>query len=191
MDELVGEREDLGRLGVGTVHEHQRSKAVDEGETAELLGMVDESSQRIRPGVTPLARVDLLDHLPLLDVDLLDASHHILRALFEAFRLEVRYHKDDHHALVRAAIAKDTIDYLDTNVIPLFAEQSAKENGRTVNAKRHPGPRDSVSHLCRAPGRSRASPPTGRPVEPAAGAGVRGTGSDWAGGGNPTHIAAM
>ena len=149
MDELVGEREDLGRLGVGTVHEHQRSEAVDEGETAELLGMVDEGSQRIRPGVTPLARVDLLDQLPLLDVDLLDASHHILRALFEAFRLEVRYHKDDHHALVRAAIAKDTIDYLDTNVIPLFAEQSAKENGRTVNAKRHPGPRDSVSHLCR------------------------------------------
>ena len=88
--------------------------------------------------------VELLDELPAVDVDLLDALHHILRALFEGFRLEVRYHKADHHALVRATIAEDIIGYLDTNVIALFAEQ-------TVGQKRRPGPRDSVSHLRGAP----------------------------------------
>jgi hypothetical protein len=84
--------------------------------------------------------------------DLLDAPHHILRALFEGFRLEARYHKADHQALVRATIAEDTIDYLDTNVIALFAE-------RTVGEKRRPGPRATVSHLRGAPGRVRTCDP--------------------------------
>jgi len=91
-----------------------------------------------------------------------DAPHHILRALFEGFRLEVRYHKADHHALVRITLAEDTIDYLDTNVVALFSE-------RTVGEKRRPGPRATVSHLRGAPGRSRASPPTGRAAESTAG----------------------
>ena len=106
--------------------------------------------------------VELLDELPVVDVDLLDAPQHILRALFEGFRLEVRYHKADHHALVRATIAEDTIDYLDTNVIALFAE-------RTVGEKRRPGPRDSASHLRGAPGRTRTCDPPlrRRPLYPA------------------------
>ena len=94
--------------------------------------------------------VELLDALPIVDADLLDAPQHILRTLFEGFRLEVRYHKPDHHALVRATIAEDTIDYLDTNVIALFAQQ-------TANGKRRPGPRATVSHLRGAPGRIRTS----------------------------------
>ncbi len=39
VDEFMGERENLGRLGVGTVHEHQRREPVNEGEAAELLGV--------------------------------------------------------------------------------------------------------------------------------------------------------
>ncbi|MGH9128597.1 MAG: hypothetical protein ACRDY2_06450 [Acidimicrobiales bacterium] len=99
--------------------------------------------------------------LPALDIDLLDAPHHILRMLFESFRLEVRYHKPDHHALARATIADDTIDHLDTNVIPLLAE-------RVTNGKRCPSPRATVSHLRAAPGRSWGSPPTHRTAEPVA-----------------------
>jgi len=100
---------------------------------------------------TQTVPVELLDALPVVEVDLLDAPHHILRALFEGFRLEVRYHKADHHALVRATIAEDTIDYLDTNVIALFAEQ-------TVDEKRRLGPRATVSHLRGAPGLPQCEP---------------------------------
>jgi site-specific DNA recombinase len=103
---------------------------------------------RDRLGELEAERQAKLDALPVVDVDLLDAPHHILRALFEGFRLEVRYHKADHHALVRITLAEDTIDYLDTNVVALFSE-------RTVGEKRRPGPRATVSHLRGAPGRIR------------------------------------
>lgn len=52
----------------------------------------------------------LVDELPLLDRDLLDAPHDKLRGLFEAFRLVVRYDKRHHHATVQVTIAGDTAE---------------------------------------------------------------------------------
>ena len=59
----------------------------------------------------------LLDELPLLDADLLSAPDDKLRAIFEAFRLVVRYDKRHHHATVQVTIVGDTAEHLDANIV--------------------------------------------------------------------------
>jgi site-specific DNA recombinase len=69
------------------------------------------------------SQVDLLEELPLLDIDLLNVPDDILRRLFEAFRLVIRYDRPEHHAVVQATIADGTADHLDSTVVPLVHRQ--------------------------------------------------------------------
>jgi site-specific DNA recombinase len=90
--------------------------------------------------------VNLLDELPVLDIDLLDAPDEHLRALFEGFRLEVRYDRRDNHAVVRVTLADDSIDTLGSNVVPLFTDGAGGTGPRPPGAARH------RSHVVGAPG---------------------------------------
>jgi recombinase len=57
--------------------------------------------------------VDLLELLPLLTPDRLAAAPEpLLRALFERFQLQVRYHKPQNRATVRVALSDDSLDGL-------------------------------------------------------------------------------
>jgi site-specific DNA recombinase len=81
--------------------------------------------------------VDLLDQLPVLGADLLDAPAEQLRHLFEAFRLVVRYNKPDHRALVQVTLTDDTIDHLNTNVIPLVTREDRRLQRTSATTPRH------------------------------------------------------
>jgi site-specific DNA recombinase len=95
---------------------------------------------------------ELLDRLPILDIDLLDAPDEQLRHLFEAFRLVIHYHRARHEAVIRVTLTDDTIDHLDTNILPLLTPEG-----------RHPRP--TANHPPRA--RICDVPPTGfEPVLP-------------------------
>jgi hypothetical protein len=57
--------------------------------------------------------VDLLEALPLLTPErLAGAPEPLLRALFERFQLEVRYHRPQNRATVRVAPSDDSLDGL-------------------------------------------------------------------------------
>lgn len=57
--------------------------------------------------------VDLLELLPLLTPERLAAAPEpLLRALFERFQLQVRYHKPQNRATVRVALSDDSLDGL-------------------------------------------------------------------------------
>jgi hypothetical protein len=57
--------------------------------------------------------VDLLELLPLLTSERLGAAPEpLLRALFERFQLQVRYHKPQNRATVRVALSDDSLDGL-------------------------------------------------------------------------------
>jgi hypothetical protein len=57
--------------------------------------------------------VDLLELLPLLTSERLGAApESLLRALFERFQLQVRYHKPQNRATVRVALSDDSLDGL-------------------------------------------------------------------------------
>jgi hypothetical protein len=72
---------------------------------AELRAVVDE-----RPDADAQS-VDLLELLPLLTSERLAAAPEpLLRALFEWFQLEVRYHKPQNRATVRVALSHDSLD---------------------------------------------------------------------------------
>jgi hypothetical protein len=57
--------------------------------------------------------VDLLELLPLLTPERLAAAPEpLLRALFERFQLQVRYHKPQNRATIRVALSDDSLDGL-------------------------------------------------------------------------------
>jgi hypothetical protein len=61
--------------------------------------------------------VDLLELLPLLTSERLGAAPEpLLRALFERFQLQVRYHQPQNRATVRVALSDDSLDGLLTSV---------------------------------------------------------------------------
>jgi len=61
--------------------------------------------------------VELLELLPLLTAERLAAAPEpLLRALFERFQLQVRYHKPQNRATVRVALSDDSLDGLLTSV---------------------------------------------------------------------------
>jgi hypothetical protein len=86
---------------LGDLDREQQSKL------AELRAVVAE-----RPDADQQA-VDLLELLPLLTTDRLAAAPEpLLRALFERFQLQVRYHKPQNRATVRVALSDDSLDGL-------------------------------------------------------------------------------
>jgi hypothetical protein len=78
---------------------------------------------------TDPASRDLLDQLPVGDVKLSFAPEHVLRRMFELFRLQVRYDKVGSWATCRVAIREETLDQLLTDSSALLAAQTNDPDG--------------------------------------------------------------
>jgi hypothetical protein len=97
-----------GSCGVPRVARGRRSRAGWRSRPAEartsVLGQ--------RPDADEQA-VDLLELLPLLTPEqLATAPEPLLRALFERFQLQIRYHKPQNRATIRVALSDDSLDGL-------------------------------------------------------------------------------
>jgi hypothetical protein len=91
----------------------------------------------------------LLDELPVLDVDFSAVPESILRPFFDAFRLEARYDKHQHHITVRVTITGDTVNTILPAVTSVAVKKHAAERPRPA--------RRSVTHVVVAPGRIRTT----------------------------------
>jgi site-specific DNA recombinase len=94
------------------------------------------------------ASVDLLDRLPLGTMDLTSAPEEVLRRLFEAFRLEIRYDPQFHQARCEVWIGEDSLT------------EAAEEASRVVPVD-FAGERATSGHtdVWSAPGRTRTCAP--------------------------------
>ena len=91
---------------------------------------------------------DLLDLLPVVDVDLLTVPCEFLRPLFEAFRLQIRYDRPGHHATIQVTIAEEALDTIETAI-------DSAASGSDRNSDVRPHRRQKRSHVLGAPGRNR------------------------------------
>ena len=87
------------------VLDQERSAIVDE------LRKLEADRHENQPG-----SVDLLDALPIGDADFVSLPEPVVRRLFEAFRLQVRYDSGTHVARCRVAISADSVDALREDV---------------------------------------------------------------------------
>lgn len=69
------------------------------------------------------------EKLPVGDVRLLSAPEHLLRRMFESFRLQVRYDKVASWATCRVAIKEDALDQLLTDSSALLTAQANDPDG--------------------------------------------------------------
>jgi hypothetical protein len=96
--------------------------------------------------------VELLELLPLLTAERLAAAPEpLLRALFERFQLQVRYHKPQNRATVRVALSDDSLDGLLASVDDL--EDGAPRQDPAASST------GAVSLACGAPRRNRTGDP--------------------------------
>lgn len=102
-----------------------------------------ESLQQDIPHADP-GSLDLLDELPAGETDFAAAPSEVLRWLFEAFRLEVRYHKPSNWTNCHVALGDQDMDRLAADSAKLV--RSTNSTGNASSGKR--------SLLVRAPGRS-------------------------------------
>jgi hypothetical protein len=75
------------------------------------------------------ASPDLLDQLPVGGVNLSSAPEHVLRRMFESFRLQVGYDKVASWATFRVAIREEALDQLLTDSSALFEAQTNDPDG--------------------------------------------------------------
>jgi hypothetical protein len=75
------------------------------------------------------ASPDLLDQLPVGDAKLSSAPEHVLRRMFESFRLQVRYDQVASRATCRVAIREEALEQLLTVSSALFAAQTNDPDG--------------------------------------------------------------
>jgi site-specific DNA recombinase len=88
---------------------------MDELENERLRKLKDLHALRGEEPDADPASPDLLDQLPVGDVNLSSAPEHMLRRMFESFRLQVRYDKVASWATCRVAIREETLDQLLTD----------------------------------------------------------------------------
>ena len=65
---------------------------------------------------------DLLDALPVATVRLDELPEHLARALFDALRLEIRYHKRSNQATCRITLCHDTLDAIQAATVSASVE---------------------------------------------------------------------
>lgn len=102
--------------------------------------------------------VDLLDELPIVAGGLSQAPEDILRRIFQALRLSMRYDKVAGRASCEVAISEDALDeVLAASTLalraPSFTRYEPKRPGRWTQARADA--RDVARRRCRYPGRSR------------------------------------
>jgi hypothetical protein len=82
----------------------------------------------------------LLEGLPVVEAELTLVPESVLRPLFDAFRLEVRYSRPSNHCTLRVTISDDSLDSLVAAI-----EQVIKRGGHRTGHKRRPGGRRSTT----------------------------------------------
>jgi DNA invertase Pin-like site-specific DNA recombinase len=87
----------------------------------------DISQQAATPGNGDTA---ILDHLPVLDVNVANLPDELQRELFDAFRLQIRYHQPTRRVTLRVTINGDIIDRL---LAVLSVEPTGIEKGATAS----------------------------------------------------------
>ncbi|CAN5378275.1 hypothetical protein BH20ACT22_BH20ACT22_19120 [soil metagenome] len=102
---------------------------MDELENERLRKLKDLHALRGEEPDADPASPDLLDQLPVGDVNLSSAPEHVLRRMFESFRLQVRYDKVASWATCRVAIREETLDQLLTDSSALLAAQTNDPDG--------------------------------------------------------------
>ena len=125
---------------------------MDELENERLTKLKDLHAMRGEESDVDPASPDLLDQLPVSDVNLSSAPEHVLRRMFESFRLQVRYDKVASWATCRVAISEEALDQLQTDSSALFAAQTNDPDG-------------GCSLLVGAPGGDRTEGSHGSPVK--------------------------
>jgi hypothetical protein len=123
---------------------------MDELENERLTKLKDLHALRGEESDVDPASPDLLEQLPVGDVNLSSAPEHVLRGMFESFRLQVRYDKVASWATCRVAITEEALDQLQTDSSALFAAKTNDPDG-------------GCSLLVGAPGRALLRSVQGRP----------------------------
>jgi hypothetical protein len=146
------ERDDpSGTLFEQIVHRLEELDREQQTKLAELQAAVAERPQ------ADAQSVDLLELLPLLTSERLAAAPEpLMRALFERFQLQVRYHKPQKRATVRVALSDDSLDGLLASVGDIKGG-AARQDPAISSA-------GAVSLVGGAP---RGAPPTRETVAPA------------------------
>jgi len=102
---------------------------MDELENERLRKLKDLHALRGEESDADPASPDLLDQLLAGDVNLSSAPEHMLRRMFESFRLQVRYDKVASWATCRVAIREETLDQLLTDSSALLAAETNDPDG--------------------------------------------------------------
>ena len=102
---------------------------MEELENKRLTKVKDLHARRGEESDADPASPDLLDQLPVSDMDLSPAPEHVLRRMFESFRLQVRYDKVASWATCRVAIREEALEQLLTDSSALFAAQTNDPDG--------------------------------------------------------------
>jgi hypothetical protein len=82
---------------------------MDELENERLTKLKDLHALRGQESDVDPASPDLLDQLPVSDVNLSSAPEHVLSRVVESFRLQVRYDKVARWATYRVAMREETL----------------------------------------------------------------------------------
>ena len=102
---------------------------MDELENERLRKLKDLDALRGEESDADPASPDPLDQLPVSDVSLSSAPEHVLRRMFESFRLQVRYDKIASWATCRVAIREEALDQLLAHSSALLAAQRNDPDG--------------------------------------------------------------
>jgi hypothetical protein len=102
---------------------------MDELENERLRKLNDLHALREEEPEAGSASPELLEHLPVGDVNLASAPENLLRRIFESFRLQVRYDKVASWATCRVVIREDALDHLLTDSSAHFPVKTNDPDG--------------------------------------------------------------
>jgi site-specific DNA recombinase len=68
----------------------------------------------------------LLAALPQLPLRLAGLPEHLQRGLYDAFQLQVRYHRPRHEVAIRVTIRADGLDHVNGTVAAITSQQNAQ-----------------------------------------------------------------
>ena len=114
-------RQAIQRRFTELVAEH-RAKA------AELAQLAEHQDQ---PGPPDLGLLAALSQLPLR---LAGLPEHLQRGLYDAFQLQVRYHRPRHEVTIRVSIRAEGLDHVNGTVAAITSQQNAVDRFLVVGA---------------------------------------------------------
>ena len=76
----------------------------------------------------------LLAALPQLPLRLAGLPEHLQRSLYDAFQLQVRYHRPRHEATIRVTIRAESLDHITGKVAAVTSQQDAENRSHVLGA---------------------------------------------------------